>query len=120
MRLSLPQELVKGAAAVTELYEKATNQAVMLTRDKCNERHAPCWVRDGSEARKVLSWQATPQTRFARKASACPTQGRGALRPRIRGPAKAPVGQPVLPTRMRRVTMIRRGISYRDLGKQPL
>lgn len=63
VRLPLPQALVKGAAAVTELYGKATNQAVMLTRDKCNELHAPGWVCDGSEARKVLGWN--PQVQFA-------------------------------------------------------
>lgn len=63
VRLPLPHALVKGAAAVTELYGKATNQAVMLTRDKCNELHASGWVCDGSEAQKVLSWH--PQVQFA-------------------------------------------------------
>lgn len=63
VRLPLPKSVVKGAAAVTELYGKATNQAVMLTRDKCRELHAPGWVCDGSLAQDVLGWH--PQIQFA-------------------------------------------------------
>jgi nucleoside-diphosphate-sugar epimerase len=64
LRLPLPPSLVRGAAAATELFGKATNQAVMLTMDKCNELHAPGgWVCDSSEAMRVLNWQ--PQTRYA-------------------------------------------------------
>jgi nucleoside-diphosphate-sugar epimerase len=63
LRLPLPQGIVRGAAALTELYGKATNQAVMLTLDKCNELHAAGWVCDGATIRQVLDW--TPQVQFA-------------------------------------------------------
>lgn len=63
IRLPLPKTLVKSAAAVTELYGKATNQAVMLTLDKCNELHAPGWVCDGSAAKDALGW--APRVQFA-------------------------------------------------------
>lgn len=64
LRVPLPQGLVRGAAALTEVYGKVTNQAVMLTRDKCNELHEKGgWVCDGSEAVEKLSWQ--PQVQFA-------------------------------------------------------
>jgi nucleoside-diphosphate-sugar epimerase len=63
VRLPLPKSFVRGAAAVTELYGKATNQAVMLTMDKCNELHAPGWVCDGTPAREALDW--APRVQFA-------------------------------------------------------
>lgn len=63
IRIPLPRSLVRGAAAATELFGKVTNQAVMLTRDKCNELHAPGWVCDGSRAQEVLGWK--PQVQFA-------------------------------------------------------
>ncbi len=60
LRVPLPQTLVRGAAAVSEIYGKATNQAVMLTRDKCNELHEMGgWVCDGREAQEVLNWHPT-------------------------------------------------------------
>lgn len=62
LRVPLPQGLVRGAAAVTELYGKVTNQAVMLTRDKCNELHERGgWVCDGTPARAALGWEPTVQ-----------------------------------------------------------
>jgi len=64
LRMPMPQSLVRGAAAVSEIYGKVTNQAVMLTRDKCNELHElGGWVCDGSEARTLLNWK--PQVQFA-------------------------------------------------------
>lgn len=63
IRLPLPQSVVRGAAAVTELYGKVTGQAVMLTMDKCNELHAPGWVCDGGPAREALGW--VPRVQFA-------------------------------------------------------
>lgn len=63
VRIPLPKSVVRGAAALTELYGKATNQAVMLTMDKCNELHAAGWVCDGQAAREALGWQ--PQVQFA-------------------------------------------------------
>ena len=59
MRIPLPKAVVRGAAAVTELYGKATNQAVMLTLDKCKELHATGWVCDGGPARAALGWKPT-------------------------------------------------------------
>ncbi len=63
LRVPLPQGLVRGAAVLTEIYGKATNQAVMLTLDKCNELHAAGWVCDGTSARAALGWQ--PAVRFS-------------------------------------------------------
>ncbi len=64
LRVPLPQAVVRGAATLSELYGKATNQAVMLTRDKCNELHEMGgWVCDGSLARQLLDWQ--PRVQFA-------------------------------------------------------
>lgn len=64
LRIPLPPALVRGAAAATEVYGKLTNQAVMLTRDKCNELHEKGgWVCDGTPARELLGFQ--PQVQFA-------------------------------------------------------
>jgi nucleoside-diphosphate-sugar epimerase len=70
LRLPLPKQLVKGAAALTEAYGKITNQAVMLTLDKCNELHATGWVCDGSEARAALGWEPTVRFREGVKITA--------------------------------------------------
>lgn len=64
LRIPLPRNLVKGAAMATEVYGKLTNRAVMFTRDKCNELHAPGWVCDGSRARSELGF--VPEVTFAR------------------------------------------------------
>ncbi len=64
IRLPLPQSVVRGAAVLTEIYGKVTDQAVMLTMDKCNELHAPGgWVCDGSVARSALGWE--PRVKYA-------------------------------------------------------
>ncbi|NLE85910.1 MAG: NAD(P)-dependent oxidoreductase [Myxococcales bacterium] len=60
MRLPLPRPVVRTAALFSELYGKVTNQAVMLTRDKCNELFNQ-WVCDGNSVREKLSWQPTVQ-----------------------------------------------------------
>lgn len=56
IRFRLPRKLVETAAFGAELYGRATNQAVMLTRDKCNELFEQ-WVCDGSRARTLLGWE---------------------------------------------------------------
>lgn len=61
LRLHLPRKLVETAALGAELYGRATNRAVMLTRDKLNELFEQ-WVCDGTRARRELGWQ--PEVRF--------------------------------------------------------
>jgi nucleoside-diphosphate-sugar epimerase len=56
LRVPLPRGVVEAAAMGSELYGRLTKQAVMLTRDKCNELFAPHWVCDGSDARRDLGW----------------------------------------------------------------
>ena len=60
-RFPLPRRLVATAALGAELYGKATNQAVMLTRDKLNELFEQ-WVCDSSRARRELGWK--PEVSF--------------------------------------------------------
>lgn len=62
MRLPLPKPVVRTAALFSELYGKATDSAVMLTRDKCNELFNQ-WVCDGTAAREQLGW--APRVTFA-------------------------------------------------------
>jgi nucleoside-diphosphate-sugar epimerase len=63
LRVPLPKQLVRGAALATQLYGRATNQAVMFTLDKCNELQSRGWVCDGSAAREALGWQ--PEVPFS-------------------------------------------------------
>jgi 2-alkyl-3-oxoalkanoate reductase len=63
LRIPLPRGLTQAAAAATEAYGKLTNQAVMFTRDKCNELQATGWAFDGTEARAALGW--APQVELA-------------------------------------------------------
>ena len=60
-RFHLPRRLVETAALGSELYGKATNRAVMLTRDKLNELFEQ-WVCDSSRARRDLGF--TPEVSF--------------------------------------------------------
>lgn len=62
LRFPIPRPVIKTAAMASELYGRATNRAVMLTRDKCNELFDQ-WVCDSSQARSSLDWQ--PKTSFA-------------------------------------------------------
>jgi nucleoside-diphosphate-sugar epimerase len=55
LRIPLPRRVVEGAALMSEAYGRATNRAVMLTRDKCNELFDQ-WVCDSSRAQKELGW----------------------------------------------------------------
>ncbi len=55
LRVPLPETLVRAVALGSELYGKATNQAQMLTREKCNELFRE-WVCDGAPARRDLGW----------------------------------------------------------------
>ena len=57
VRFPLPRAVLRLAAMGSELYGKATSQAVMLNRDKLNELFAPHWVCDSSEAQRALDWQ---------------------------------------------------------------
>jgi nucleoside-diphosphate-sugar epimerase len=61
LRLPLPRPLVEAVALGSELYGRATNRAVMLTRDKCNELFGQ-WVCDATLARRELGWE--PRTSF--------------------------------------------------------
>lgn len=61
LRFPLPRPVVQTAALASELYGKAANRAVMLTRDKCNELFDQ-WVCDGTPARDALGWK--PETCF--------------------------------------------------------
>jgi nucleoside-diphosphate-sugar epimerase len=63
VRIPLPRPVVRTAALFSELYGRATNQAVMLTRDKCNELFNQ-WVCDNAKARAELAWN--PQVDFTR------------------------------------------------------
>jgi len=60
-RFHLPRRLVETAALGSELYGKATNRAVMLTRDKLNELFEQ-WVCDSSRARRDLGF--SPEVSF--------------------------------------------------------
>jgi nucleoside-diphosphate-sugar epimerase len=57
MRLRIPQSLLYLTALGTEVYGRLRGTAVMLTRDKLNELHAPHWVCDSAEARAALDWE---------------------------------------------------------------
>jgi nucleoside-diphosphate-sugar epimerase len=61
LRFHLPRRLVETAALGVELYGRATNRAVMLTRDKCNELFEQ-WVCDGTRAQRDLGWK--PEVSF--------------------------------------------------------
>jgi nucleoside-diphosphate-sugar epimerase len=61
LRFPLPRPVIRTAAVFSELYGKARNQAVMLTRDKCNELFEQ-WVCDGSAAQEALDWR--PEVQF--------------------------------------------------------
>ena len=61
LRFPIPRSVIKTAALASELYGKATNKAVMLTRDKCNELFDQ-WVCDSAAAQKALGWR--PETPF--------------------------------------------------------
>lgn len=65
LRFPIPRRVVETAALASELYGRATNRAMMLTRDKCNELFDQ-WVCDGSDAQQNLGWQ--PETSFVQGA----------------------------------------------------
>jgi nucleoside-diphosphate-sugar epimerase len=46
------------AALASEVFGRVTDQAVMLTRDKCNELFES-WVCDSESARRELGWKPT-------------------------------------------------------------
>jgi len=56
LRVPIPKPVIRSAAVLSELYGRARNRPMMLTRDKCNELFDQ-WVCDGSAARKALSWE---------------------------------------------------------------
>jgi len=57
LRFPLPRSVIEIAALGSEIYGRASNKAVMLTRDKCNELFAPHWVCDATRARRELGWE---------------------------------------------------------------
>jgi 2-alkyl-3-oxoalkanoate reductase len=59
LRFPLPRAVIHVAAIGSEMYGKATNTAMMLTRDKCNELFAAHWVCDASDTRRDLGWEPT-------------------------------------------------------------
>ena len=61
VRFSVPVGALKLAAFASEKMGKATNKAVMLTRDKVNELAAPHWVCDSADARRELGWEPLVQ-----------------------------------------------------------
>jgi nucleoside-diphosphate-sugar epimerase len=61
LRFHLPRRLVETAAFGAELYGRATNRAVMLTRDKLNELFEQ-WVCDSTRARNELDFR--PEVSF--------------------------------------------------------
>lgn len=63
MRVPVPRRLLHTAALGVEVFGKLRGQAVMLTRDKCNELYAPHWVCDATEIRRDLQWE--PKVTFA-------------------------------------------------------
>ena len=56
LRFPLPRRVIHFAGLASELYGRATNRAMMLTRDKCNELFAQ-WVCDSSDAQQKLGWR---------------------------------------------------------------
>lgn len=61
VRFPLPKPVIRTAAVLSEGYGKLRNQAVMLTRDKCNELFEQ-WVCDSSGTRSALGWE--PKVKF--------------------------------------------------------
>lgn len=57
MSLKLPLWVVYVAAWLSEMYGKASNRAVMLTRDKLNELKQPDVTCHGPEIREELGWE---------------------------------------------------------------
>jgi nucleoside-diphosphate-sugar epimerase len=57
IRFGIPLSVVKGYAALGDIYSKVTDKAVMVTLDKFNELKEKHWVCDGTTARAELGWQ---------------------------------------------------------------
>ncbi|MEO8798659.1 MAG: NAD(P)-dependent oxidoreductase, partial [Polyangiaceae bacterium] len=55
-RLGVPLGVIKAAARVVEAYGKATDKAVMLTREKANMLSYPYWVCNSDDTKKALGW----------------------------------------------------------------
>jgi len=69
VRFPLPERLVRAVALANEGYGKLTDQAVMLTREKCNELFNQ-WVWDGEPAFEALGWKPTVDIRDGIKETA--------------------------------------------------
>jgi 2-alkyl-3-oxoalkanoate reductase len=67
LRFPIPRMALEAAALGAEIYGRARDQAVMLTRDKCHELYAAHWVCDSNLARRELNWE--PQVQFERGAA---------------------------------------------------
>jgi nucleoside-diphosphate-sugar epimerase len=57
IRFGIPLSVIKGYAALGDVYSKVTNKAVMVTLDKFNELREKHWVCDGSSTRAELGWE---------------------------------------------------------------
>ncbi len=56
LRLGVPLGVIKAAARMVEAYGKATDKAVMLTREKANMLSYPYWVCNSDDTKKALGW----------------------------------------------------------------
>lgn len=56
LRLGMPLGMIKAAARVVEAYGKATDKAVMLTREKADMLAYPYWVCSSDDTKKALGW----------------------------------------------------------------
>jgi len=57
LRFPIPRPVMTGVALGSELFGKAANKPMMLTRDKLNELFAPHWVCSAADARADLGWE---------------------------------------------------------------
>jgi nucleoside-diphosphate-sugar epimerase len=63
VRFSIPEQVLRVVASVSEEYARYTKKPAMLTRDKLNELLAAHWVCDSSSTRADLGW--TPEIDWA-------------------------------------------------------
>ena len=57
LRVGMPLGVIKAAASVVEAYGKATDKAVMLTREKANMLTYPFWVCSSDDTKSALGWK---------------------------------------------------------------
>lgn len=57
VRFGIPLGVIQAAARVVEAYGKATDKAVMLTREKASMLSYPFWVCSSEDTRAALGWK---------------------------------------------------------------